>query len=462
MSSRTVVRALHRTLIVLLVVAICTSQVSLVLAGNFRFGAVGGVVIQIDGVVRNATVDQRAALAKLRREEFAKPAGQLNQAVEMRKISLKALASACQFFVTENSGKIPDEIKYLGGLQRVQYVFVYPEQNDIVLAGPAEGWKIDHNGDVVGQTTGQPVVQLDDLLIALRTVNSARQGAISCSINPTAQGIQNLQQVLNKQRANRIGLTEQNRPQLERAMQQAFGPQQISLSGVPVNSHFARVLVAADYRMKRLAMNLDDSPIRGFPSYVELVKKDPAQAQTTNPRWWLACNYEPVAKSEDGLAWELRGQGVKCMTEDDIVAADGSTKASGKSSPIAQAWADLMTDKFEQLAAVEPIFGQLRNIMDLCIVAAVIDQHGLTGLADCDLSLLDGSTGSVRTEHWFAPKTVPPECSFLKTRSGWIVTASGGVQIESFRFASNVVTNDSVSQLRSQAGTPNGDKWWWN
>ena len=73
MSSRTIVRALHRTLTVMLVVAICASQVSLAVAGNYRIGAVGGVMIQSDGVVRNATVDQRAALAKLRREEFQKP-----------------------------------------------------------------------------------------------------------------------------------------------------------------------------------------------------------------------------------------------------------------------------------------------------------------------------------------------------------------------------------------------------
>ena len=107
----------------------------------------------------------------------------------MRKISLRALEAACQHFLTENSGKLPDEIKYLGGLQRIQYVFVYPEQNDIVLAGPAEGWKIDEAGNVVGVTTGRPVLQLDDLLVALRTVSSARQGAISCSINPTAEGM---------------------------------------------------------------------------------------------------------------------------------------------------------------------------------------------------------------------------------------------------------------------------------
>ena len=72
----------------------------------------------------------------------------------------------------------------------------------------------------------------------------------------------------------------------------------------------------------------------------------------------MACNYEPVAQSDDGLAWELRGQGVKCMTENDIIAADGSATATGKTSPIAQKWADMMTEKYDQLAGVEPIFGQ--------------------------------------------------------------------------------------------------------
>lgn len=460
MSSRTVVRALHRTLTVFLVVAFVASQVSVALAGNYRIGAVGGVLIQVDGVVRNATVDQRAALAKLRREEYKKPAGELGQAVQLRKISLRALEAACQYFVTENSGKVPDEIKYLGGLQRIQYIFVYPEQNDIVLAGPAEGWKIDDDGNVVGVTTGRPVLQLDDLLVALRTVSSVRQSPISCSINPTEQGMTKLRRVLEQQ--TRTGVTPRNRSQLEQRMKQAFGPQQISLTGVPANSHFARVLVAADYRMKRLAMNLDESPLRGFPSYVEMVRKDPSEAKTTNPRWWMACNYEPVAQSEDGLAWELRGQGVKCMTENDIIAADGSAQATGETSPIAQQWADEMTNKFDQLSGVEPIFGELRNVMDLCIVAAVIDQHELLAQAGCDLPLLSGAKGELRTEHWFAPKTVPPQCSFLKAGSKWIVTASGGVQIESFRFASNVTTDNAISQVRRGAGTPDGQKWWWN
>lgn len=185
-------------------------------------------------------------------------------------------------------------------------------------------------------------------------------------------------------------------------------------------------------------------------------------ARATNPRWWMACHYEPLAKSEDGLAWELRGQGVKCLTENDIITADGSATAAGTTSPVAQEWADAMTEKFEQLAAREPIFAQLRNVMDWCIVAAMIDQYNLTSRAGCQLPVLTGGQGDLEPEYWFAPKTVPPECSFLKTRSGWIVTTSGGVQIESFRVASRVETNPAVGDVRTRVGIPDGKPWWWN
>ena len=85
----------------------------------------------------------------------------------------------------KNNKPIPDAVKYLAGLQRIRYVFVYPEQKDIVLVGPGEGWKVDAKGNVVGVTTGRPVMLLDDLLVALRTAQAAAQGGITCSIDPT-------------------------------------------------------------------------------------------------------------------------------------------------------------------------------------------------------------------------------------------------------------------------------------
>ena len=60
--------------------------------------------------------------------------------------------ASCEWFRSRSSTKrspnasqanqpLPDEVKYLAGLQRVQYVFVDPETKDVILAGPAEGWQ---------------------------------------------------------------------------------------------------------------------------------------------------------------------------------------------------------------------------------------------------------------------------------------------------------------------------------
>src|SRR5678810_350745 len=81
----------------------------------------------------------------------------------------------------------------------------------------------------------------------------------------------------------------------------------------------------------------------------------------------MACDYEPMAKSADGLAWQLRGKGVKVMTEDEVI-AQGKVAGTGKTSDAAQKWADNMTDKYDELSVAEPVFGELRNAMDLCII----------------------------------------------------------------------------------------------
>ena len=67
-----------------------------------------------------------------------------------------------------NGQKPTDEMRYLAGLTRVQYVFFIPKAKDIVIAGPAEGWAPDPVGPLCGIPTGRPVVELQDLIVALR------------------------------------------------------------------------------------------------------------------------------------------------------------------------------------------------------------------------------------------------------------------------------------------------------
>ena len=132
------------------------------------------------------------------------PAG-LNNNVQMRKVSLRQIAAVLED-CAKNNKPIPDAAMFLAGLQRIHYVFVYPEQKDIVLVGPGEGWKVDGTGNVVGVTTGLPVMMLDNLLTALRSAKAAAQGGIDCSIDPTPEGMVRLKKV------GRRGPTARKRP----------------------------------------------------------------------------------------------------------------------------------------------------------------------------------------------------------------------------------------------------------
>ncbi len=236
-----------------------------------------------------------------------------------------------------------------------------------------------------------------------------------------------------------------------------MGPQRISVTGVPNDSHFARVLVAADYRMKRIAMNLEASPLRQLPSFLDMMANTRTKVTNMMPRWWLACDYEPMAQTEDGLGWELRGPGVKVMTESDFVAADGSRTQTGKSSKIAQKWANTMSAHYENLAKKSPIFGQLRNLMDLCVIAAVIDKNNLDEKAGLDLSGL--TSDDIPIQSFDAPKTVSTQCSFTKRGREYLITASGGVQIESWQVANKSQVDARVSKVYEQAAEA-GQSWW--
>ncbi|TWT83840.1 hypothetical protein CA13_53130 [Planctomycetes bacterium CA13] len=418
--------------------------------------AVGGVLINPEGVVRNATIDEQRELANVARAAHQDPIGALTEATDMRMISLVGIQKALQ--ECHDAGTpIPSDLVYMAGMTRIQYVFVDTDRNDIILAGPAEPWEMQQDGSVVGTVSGKSTMRLADLIVALRTVEDARREGISCSIEPTAEGRLNLRQML-----RRVKLRPGQNPAIfEAQLKEAFGPQMILLSGVPKDCRYARILVAADYDMKRVALALTPSNVRGLPSYLEM-SQNSRHSATQNPRWWMACNYEAMVKSEDALAWKLTGQGVKTLTEQDVIAADGTVEGAGRSDKIATKWAETMTDKYTELAKQMPVFGDLQSIMDMTVVATLISQEQLDVKAGIDMSTLQQQTDVVNLTSYAVPQSVDPQCSFIRGRSGWVVTASGGVDVNAFDVVRNQTVDAKVADTRQTALASAGERWWWN
>jgi hypothetical protein len=242
-----------------------------------------------------------------------------------------------------------------------------------------------------------------------------------------------------------------------RQMEEAVGPQTISVTGVPETSHFARVIVAADFRMKRLAMNFEPAAVDGMPSLLHLAKSSRGGLHNAMPRFWLAPMYDPLRRDPDGLAWELRGQAVRCLTEQEFLNAAGQKQKAADMDPAAQKWADTFTEKFEELAHEDSSFGALRNVMDLAVVGALLAKERLlerSGLAAPNLA------NDQPLLEYAAPRLVPSQASFVKAGRRWIISVSGGVQIFPWQVADRTEVETSLASARpEQTRATNG--WYW-
>lgn len=422
------------------------------LAGLIRAPAVGGVMINVDGVVSAPQVSVQRRLQQVHQQALAEIPGDLKAWSNLRKVSLRRLEAVVKQQRAANFMALPDDVKYLAGLQRVRYIFVVPEQNDIILAGPAEGWQVDVLGNVVGVGTHRPVLLLDDLVVAFRALRLDPNG-MTCSIDPTAEGIQQLQQVVRRMR--NMGDPQRTR----QVIQQALGPQLVTIQGVAPTTHLARVMLAADFRMKRLAMAFDKAPVPGLPSYLELVKASGRGVQETTPRWWLAPWYEPLQTTPDGLTWEIRGQGVRCMTEQDLLRGDGSRQHTGRASAVAKRWADRLTETYDQLAAVDSAFGLLQNVMDLAVVAAIVEREGLLDRAGLELPYF---LNDEITATYHAPKRVETQVNIIKKGRNWLISASGGVQLDAWSVTNDPQQSEELGQVHDQHAQAKGQRWWWD
>lgn len=420
--------------------------------GNF-FGVVGGVSVDADKVVRGASQslssdDQQRILKALSETD-----SDISDQSPMRLISLRGLEAAIAKSL--KSGKqLPADIQFMAGLQRLEYVILSPETKDIILAGPGEGWKTDDQGNVVGEKSSMPVLHLQDFMVAMQSVDAAGQGqGVSVSIDPTKEGVQRVNKIYDRIVKNRITHVGQ---QLMDEIAQASGKQQVTLTGVPRDSHFSRVLLTADYKMKRLAMGLDKSPIRQLPSMMSVIARKRINIKRAIPRMWIECDYEPVAKSDDNTIWKIAGKGVSVQTEDQVADDLGQRRASGRKIKVAEDWAESMTENYEALSAKVPVFRDLRNVMDMSVIAAIIRNEGLADKVGLKMPLIGGQ---LETPSYTVPETIPSQVSVADS---YAVQVSGGVILDSWGVARNTVVNEELGELVAVAKVATADRWWWN
>ncbi len=343
-------------------------------------GTAGGIMIDAQGVVTPVYRPVRSQKLEQRRlEALAKTtlSADVNSASPMRKISLVKLEAAFEEFA-HDPASVPAEMANLAGLQRIDFVFLDPDNRDLIIAGPAEGFAPDGVGRMVGVSTGRPPLRLDDLMVALRS--QQRGGGIGCSIDPDEQRLAQLQRYVQQ------NSTPATRPVIMARFQQMrsiLGMQSVRTWGVPADSHFAAALVEADYRMKRISMAIEPAAVRGFRPHLMMLRPGGNSMQ----RWWFTPLYEAIYTTADENAWELAGQRAQLLSQEEYVSASGKRSDAGTTRISTTAYAKHFTEKFPDLADEVSIFGELQNLIDLAIVAALLKKERLPQKIDWEMAL---------------------------------------------------------------------------
>lgn len=346
------------------------------------------MVIDAQGVVRMQSVADAGLDGERRRAAMEALPGDLRQPARLRKVALSRLEAECAKAAAQGRAA-PDEALKLAGLTRVQYVFVYPAadggRGEVVLAGPAEPWITDAIGRTIGAASGSPTLLLEDLAAAVRAFppGPPRDRLVGCSIDPTQEGLAAMQDFVRK-----TGRVNPQVPadRIVAGMKEALGAQKVSVQGVSPATHFAGVMVEADYRMKLIGIGLERPPVR-MTTWIDLASAAGVAANALQ-RWYFVPDYHCLRTTEDDLAVELVGRGVKLCGADEVVLPDGRRMGTQKADKASRTFTETFTRVYPDIAARVPVYAQLRNMIDLAVAAAWMQAHDAYGRAGWDAATL--------------------------------------------------------------------------
>jgi len=424
-----------------------------------------GVIVDADGVLRRkAFPDPTGQLLRQRvLAARAKLNPQVAKASALRMVSLNRLEAAVKKNLANQAGPTEDML-CLAGLTRLRYVFFYPETNDLVIAGPAEAWVADLSGRLIGMETARPILELQDLIVALRAfAPGARQApVILCSIDPTQEGLARMKSFLHSVGSQ---ITPSDTGMIVNGLRTSMGMQNIRVGGVAANTHYAQVLIEADYRMKLIGIGMERPPV-SMKSYVDRAKPGQVSSNALQ-RWFFVPEYKCVKVSPDDLGMELVGDGVRLVAEDQVVNHDGSRQAGGRSNSASHGFVDDFTKKYAEIAVRAPIYAQLRNLIDMAVAAAFIQQHDYYAKANWRMETF-GNEKLMPVETYNTPLHVETVVNALLRGNHLMTPVGGGVTIQPTQAlqSDNLVREDAskVVELRNgvQLKDLAADRWWWD
>lgn len=255
----------------------------------------------------------------------------------------------------ELAAKSPRHRLALGGLQRIDYLLIYPDLNDIVLCGRGDAIRYEDD-QPIGVSNGLPCLTVEDLRSCWTIIAKNRAQPFGCSIGPTPAGLQKMRQRLVAEPPPSTG-----------DLALALGPQRIDLIRLTGKYSTGHSIVAADVRLKRLALGIDSSGRFKLPRVQDLGRV----MEGVIPRVWVGTNYKPILRSPDRRAWGIEGSFQVHL--DFPNALQPKATEQRRIDTWCQQWTETINDP--QFTA--PSFQHVRGLSDLAVALALIQRYEL-------------------------------------------------------------------------------------
>lgn len=427
-----------------------------------------GVYVDSQGTLHRVTQQTRdSLLTKIHDASKVALADQdLSNESALRKVSLTRLEKETQLLWAV--GRVPtDEMSNMAGIYEIKYLLVYPEQGEVVLAGPAGPWKVDGEGRHVNIATGRPVLQLDDLVVLMRNAMEEK-GKFGCSITPTQAGLKAAQEYITQ--TSKKPLHPRQRDSWLEGLRTAVGRQDITVHGVSPDTRVGQVIVEADYHMKRVGMGLEDGTA-GVPSYLEMVTIPPGGSPPPMDvlRWWFALDYRSVNLTEERNAFELAGPGVQVLSENELLDEQGQRVHTNTSSTLNETFAHNFSQHYDKLSAKYPIYAEMKNIFDMAMICSLIEKERLADVAHWNMTHF-GPKGGYEVATSSAPTDVDSIMNMRVINNSHIIAGvSGGVYFDPAKaLADDQLKVDDYGLMKSDRKASTLPKtikhhgWWWD
>jgi len=320
----------------------------------------------------------------------------------------------------EDWENLPEDLRHPGGLRRIHGFVLDASGEDLILLGSREG-----NGDPL---------DLDDLIVGLRA--SWRDGeAPLCSLEPDSQEL--------------------------------GGPQRVLVKGVPKKSHFALVMLDADYEMKRVLFGKRPVDVKGFVSLHRAATRaleggHPGTLGHLNftARFWFTpvppgIGEIRVAPGRGAVLFNARFQ---VLTESLTRSGSGFT-GTGGANPLLERTTAQFSQQIEAFKAEVREFAELQALFDVVLLGTVLRRGKvsvpiLSRLVDLPVrdaqvpETYDGVTAFIRT----AGIKFAGLCGGVTMRMG--LTPGSMIQIEDPRVRRFVGRLRPGTPVQHVSGTP--------